>query len=399
MSNDSELNVVEKTLDSKFQLRIDEENVKTIEGLISHHMKDCKYSFNGKYVAVVDYNKTVFVFNGKTGEVIRSLQDHRYEVYCVGFSPNGQFMATCSLDSSIIIYSIPSFSIYKEIKSIISYYFVFSECSKFLYCGDINGYVHKMDVDQNICTYSSKLHSSSVYHLSISSNGKYLLSCTNQSDAKLILLKDMSIVQTFERMSEQFIFGCFHPFEDVIALASLSKKVIIWTFDGSIIQTVCVEGNVFSLKFITSLILLFMSGDGFITLYNAQNQQRIQSVFCGCEPRWFSFDVSPDRTNLICGRCDLNNIKIYPLLGDYSLLNPSEFVDLSRQTDSVLLNLIRWHCNTSFLRIVVAKGIRMNFAEFKMIYCSCWDLVDINGRNGGNMANFIELKEEQSDDD
>eukprot|EP00792_Barthelona_sp_PAP020_P008773 TRINITY_DN3248_c0_g1_i3.p1 TRINITY_DN3248_c0_g1~~TRINITY_DN3248_c0_g1_i3.p1 ORF type:complete len:64 (-),score=18.90 TRINITY_DN3248_c0_g1_i3:253-444(-) len=53
--------------------------------------------------------------------------------------------------------------------------------------------------------------------------------------------------------------------------------------------------------------------------------------------------------------------------------------------------------NSVIIREFVSAGVYMNQRDFDMSINLCWDLLDINERNGGNMRQYID--EEIEDDD
>eukprot|EP00792_Barthelona_sp_PAP020_P006564 TRINITY_DN3030_c4_g13_i2.p2 TRINITY_DN3030_c4_g13~~TRINITY_DN3030_c4_g13_i2.p2 ORF type:complete len:60 (-),score=16.99 TRINITY_DN3030_c4_g13_i2:26-205(-) len=55
--------------------------------------------------------------------------------------------------------------------------------------------------------------------------------------------------------------------------------------------------------------------------------------------------------------------------------------------------------NSQFIRQLVSSGVSMNQKEYNMIIDTCWDLVHMNDKNGGNMHMFTEDSKDESDDD
>eukprot|EP00792_Barthelona_sp_PAP020_P009892 TRINITY_DN3327_c0_g2_i9.p1 TRINITY_DN3327_c0_g2~~TRINITY_DN3327_c0_g2_i9.p1 ORF type:complete len:146 (-),score=32.40 TRINITY_DN3327_c0_g2_i9:99-536(-) len=137
-----------------------------------------------------------------------------------------------------------------------------------------------------------------------------------------------------------------------------------------------------------------MSGDGYITSFNVETYQQIQKVHCGCDSSHFSFAISPDKTQIACGKCAGNVIKIYSIVIDYDPSHEAELIRLSRDGGYVLSNLMALNIDTQLIRQLVAAGIYMNEVEYSMIVDTCWDLSDINEMKGGNMHSFFN---EQSD--
>eukprot|EP00792_Barthelona_sp_PAP020_P009059 TRINITY_DN3266_c1_g2_i3.p1 TRINITY_DN3266_c1_g2~~TRINITY_DN3266_c1_g2_i3.p1 ORF type:complete len:393 (-),score=69.81 TRINITY_DN3266_c1_g2_i3:56-1234(-) len=389
--------IINRAIDEIFGWRIDEERVNFIEEITFDYMYECKYSPNGKYFVIGKNNNDLLVFDVKTRELIHTLNDHPGSVFCVAFSANEQMLASCSVDNIIIIYSLPDFSIIKRIDNQRYVYSIcFSLCSNYLYSGDHDGKMRKFDIHKGVggldsIVLESNIHSSWIWRMILSSDGKYLLTAGNDKTAKLLKASDLSVLQTFNHSAP--IRGIsFNLVKRIVATGGVSNEVKIWNIDtGSVIHSFDIGGMVFRLNFLTPHILFVMSGNGYITLYNADNFQELQRVYCNCDVSWFSFDISPDRTQLVCGRCKDNCIKIYPLIPSIDPSHFSTLVDLSRNDGEVVSTLVSAGIDSSVIRQLVACGICMSVEEYKMIVDTCWDLVDINESKGGNMHCYREI--------
>eukprot|EP00792_Barthelona_sp_PAP020_P009058 TRINITY_DN3266_c1_g2_i2.p1 TRINITY_DN3266_c1_g2~~TRINITY_DN3266_c1_g2_i2.p1 ORF type:complete len:237 (-),score=45.54 TRINITY_DN3266_c1_g2_i2:271-981(-) len=234
------------------------------------------------------------------------------------------------------------------------------------------------------------------------SNDRFLLAASLENSVSLIDENSLSVMKTFN------LDGCvkaieFHPTEKIVAFGDEAHNVSIWNIDtGLVIHSFDMKGDVYCVRFLTPHILFVMSGNGYITLYNADHFQELQRVYCNCDVSWFSFDISPDRTQLVCGRCKDNCIKIYPLIPSIDPSHFSTLVDLSRNDGEVVSTLVSAGIDSSVIRQLVACGICMSVEEYKMIVDTCWDLVDINESKGGNMQKFLEVNRIEigdSDDD
>eukprot|EP00792_Barthelona_sp_PAP020_P009065 TRINITY_DN3266_c1_g2_i9.p1 TRINITY_DN3266_c1_g2~~TRINITY_DN3266_c1_g2_i9.p1 ORF type:complete len:402 (-),score=64.40 TRINITY_DN3266_c1_g2_i9:271-1476(-) len=400
--------ITTRAINEIFSWRIDDERANVIEEVTFNRMFDCKYSPNGEYFVIGNNNKSLLVFNVKTRELIHTLGDHTESVFCVAFSVNEQMLASCSFDGTIIIYSLPDFSIIRRIDNQRYVYCIcFSLCSNYLYSGDHDGKIRKWDIHNGVgvldsVVLESNIHSSWIWRMILSSDGKYLLTAGNDKTVKLIEASDFSVLHTFNHTGHPRAIS-FNLVKRIVASGDMSNEVKIWNFDtGLVIHSFDIGGMVFCLNFLTPHILFVMSGNGYITLYNADNFQELQRVYCNCDLSWFSFDVSPDRTQLVCGRCNDNCIKIYPLIPSIDSFHFSAVVDLSRNDGEVLSTLISAGIDSSVIRQLVACGICMSVEEYKMIVDTCWDLVDINENKGGNMQKFLEVNRVEigdSDDD
>eukprot|EP00792_Barthelona_sp_PAP020_P006569 TRINITY_DN3030_c4_g18_i1.p1 TRINITY_DN3030_c4_g18~~TRINITY_DN3030_c4_g18_i1.p1 ORF type:complete len:401 (-),score=77.89 TRINITY_DN3030_c4_g18_i1:203-1405(-) len=394
------VNLVDKTIHRILPLKIDENEVKVLDDVRFICMYDCGFSLDSYYLVICDYCH-IYVFEAMTGKLQCILKDHTCDVCGISFSPDGEKFATCSYDSSIIIYSIRDFSILcKLINNSEVFGTCFSPCSKYIYSGDNTGSLKKWDINEGSVVKECHLHSGWIWRLKLSYDSKLLLTASDDNTVKLVDTDNFIVVRTF--CHDSIIRAIeFHPTKRIVAVGDESKKVKLWNMDdGSLLHTFEMGGEVFSLHFLTSNILLIMSGDGYITSYDADSYEEIQKVHCDCESSYFSCAISPDKTQLSCGKC-LNGInKIYSIVPKYDPSHQSMLIELSKDLGGYILSSLVSMClDLQIIRQLVAAGINMNEEEYNMAINTCWDLIDINEANGGNMHEFRDEIPTDSDND
>eukprot|EP00792_Barthelona_sp_PAP020_P006751 TRINITY_DN3068_c1_g2_i1.p1 TRINITY_DN3068_c1_g2~~TRINITY_DN3068_c1_g2_i1.p1 ORF type:complete len:427 (+),score=83.88 TRINITY_DN3068_c1_g2_i1:40-1281(+) len=396
MSSDSRYELVGKIMRDFLWPKIDENPLFEIEGVLSDYTFDCKYSPDGKWLVYLGLENEVHIVDVETRTLNLVLRDHTGIVNGVAFSPDGQKMATLSYNESIIIYNLKDFSILNKVSNNSPLFVVcFSHCSKYLYSGDEDGNLWKYDAKNGNVLKIATLPEG-IWKLKLSADGKHLLTGINDSSAKLVESQNLSVICSFDQDANIEAID-FHPTKRIIAVGDTSNKVKLWNMDdGSLIHTFNIKGAVYSLQFINPAVLFIMSGDGYISSYNMDRFQWIQKIHCGCDREFFSFDISPDRTQLACGRCK-NSIKIYSIQPDYYGCHADELVELSKNGGHVISNLIAFNMDIRVIRQLLARGICMNEEEYKMIADTCSDLVFVNKIECGNMHSFVE--EQRNDDD
>lgn len=77
---------------------------KTLEGHYNSVLS-ATYSPDGKYIASGSKDRTIKIWNAKSGECIKTLKGHTLDVLCVAWSPNGEIIASCSADETIKIWN------------------------------------------------------------------------------------------------------------------------------------------------------------------------------------------------------------------------------------------------------------------------------------------------------
>eukprot|EP00792_Barthelona_sp_PAP020_P008632 TRINITY_DN3233_c3_g2_i1.p1 TRINITY_DN3233_c3_g2~~TRINITY_DN3233_c3_g2_i1.p1 ORF type:complete len:401 (+),score=89.76 TRINITY_DN3233_c3_g2_i1:93-1295(+) len=398
MAVNLDVELIEKTIHDMFPQKIEECSSTEIVDTFTSYMYDCCYLLNGKYFVICGSSEAQ-IFDAETGILHHTLKDHTNSIFGLAVSPDGKKLATCSGDMSIIVYDLCDFSICCTLSNS-TYVFgiCFSPCSNFIYSGDLDGTLKKWEIKKESVILEDKIHFSWIWRIKLSSNGKYLLSASGDKTAKMIDLDKWSIISTFNH--DGFI-RCidFHPNKRIVAIGDESNYVKLWDIDSGLsLYSIQMSGEVWSLHFLAPNFLFIMSGNGFIASYNVDSFQEIQRISCGCKGSSFSFALSPDGSQLVCGKCKANSVKLYPIMPEYHPSQQSELIELSKNDGHVLGILIAMNFNTQIVRQLVTAGIHINEKEFGMIFDTCWDLVDINETNGGNMYTFADTLDEPSVD-
>eukprot|EP00792_Barthelona_sp_PAP020_P009070 TRINITY_DN3266_c1_g6_i1.p1 TRINITY_DN3266_c1_g6~~TRINITY_DN3266_c1_g6_i1.p1 ORF type:complete len:403 (-),score=98.55 TRINITY_DN3266_c1_g6_i1:291-1499(-) len=394
-------NPTEKNIYDTIPWKINESGERTIEGKVPGLLMDCAYSLDGKYLIFAGEDGYVFVIDMDVEKLFCTLKDHSSNVFGIAFSQDGQKFATSSHDKTIIIYDVKDFSVLDKITHYHGIFGIcFSPCCNYIYFGDEEGYLIKKNIKTGDIMMQSKMHCDYTWRVRLSSNGRHILTAGFDYCAKLLDANDFSVIHEFSH--DTYVLDVdFHPSKNIIATGDRLNKVHLWDMDdGSLLHVFDLNGEAWYLRFLTSNILVIMSGDGYITLYELDSFQPIQKIFCDCETFYFSFAISPDMKRLICGISKDEVIKVYPIVrfcNDQLLL---KLIELSKSDATVLSNIIKMNIDNSVVRQLVSGGIDMSEDEYNIIIDRCWDLVDINEKNGGNMHEFVNKKgDELSDND
>eukprot|EP00792_Barthelona_sp_PAP020_P007027 TRINITY_DN3095_c2_g1_i1.p1 TRINITY_DN3095_c2_g1~~TRINITY_DN3095_c2_g1_i1.p1 ORF type:complete len:442 (-),score=76.38 TRINITY_DN3095_c2_g1_i1:32-1282(-) len=367
--------------------RIFDENVKIIDGKLNHWMCSCAYSPDGRYFVVLCHSSWLLIFDTENFDHINTFGDAILSyVYCVVFSSDGRFMAASQFGGQIAIFKVEDFSIvYQFVNNALVSSLTFSHCSKFIYSGDKNGILKKWKLFAEKPIYEVQIHSYLIFSLNLSNDDEHIVSGSFDKTVKVVNTADMSISNAFTHQTYVRSVN-FHPNQKSVISADDGGAVCVWDLEnGALLYSLNFEGSVFDFHFLSSAIMLVMSGDGFITSFSTQDFQSIQKFHCDCNTSWFSFAISPDKTQLVCGACEKFRIKVFQIFHPDLSSKISELIELSKSDGYVLSHAISVGWDTSFIRKLVARGIYMNIKEYKMIIDLCWDLVDINESNGGNM--------------
>eukprot|EP00792_Barthelona_sp_PAP020_P011009 TRINITY_DN478_c0_g1_i1.p1 TRINITY_DN478_c0_g1~~TRINITY_DN478_c0_g1_i1.p1 ORF type:complete len:399 (-),score=126.07 TRINITY_DN478_c0_g1_i1:224-1420(-) len=376
---------------------LDIENMSILDVKISL-LKDCKYSSDGKHIALGTGELPILLCDDSIIKVPVPSDIETTSIYSVDFSSNGLFMAVCTFRYSIIIYKMEDFSIfatYEHYSLVLS--LAFSNCSKYLFFADYLGQIIKLNIEEMRVCKKTTVHTDWINQIAISSNDEYILSGCKNGTVRIVDSIELSCFQEFVYPS--FVFAvCFQPFGNLIAVGGFANVVQLYDiFDGRLVDTFKFNGAIYALQFFSHDILILMAGDGYIFCVDISTGQQIQKVFCNCNSEVFSFAISPDKKSLVCGKCDNQHVKRYPILFTVSQLDKIKLVEMTKSGVFVLANGISVGWSQSTIREMVAEGISMSPYEYELISDLCWDLVDVNEINGGNMYMFAQKVFDKSD--
>jgi WD40 repeat protein len=219
------------------------------------------FSPDGNIIASASGDKTVKIWDAKTGKNIQTLQGHQHDVYSVAFSPDGNTIASASGDSTVIIWDAKT--------------------------------------GKNIRTLQG--HQKSVYSVAFSQYGNIIASASRDKTVKIWDAKTGKNIRTLQGHQNSVINVTFSPDGNTIASASRDKKVIIWdvktgedilTFQGHQSEVTSV---VFSPdgKTIASTSTDNVLGDNTVIIWDAKTGKEIQTLK-GHQSYVYSVTFSPN---------------------------------------------------------------------------------------------------------
>eukprot|EP00792_Barthelona_sp_PAP020_P003514 TRINITY_DN1555_c0_g1_i1.p1 TRINITY_DN1555_c0_g1~~TRINITY_DN1555_c0_g1_i1.p1 ORF type:complete len:413 (-),score=82.17 TRINITY_DN1555_c0_g1_i1:242-1450(-) len=372
--------------------RIIEANSMLFDDVLFGYMFKCCYSPNGEYLAITTGMGEVYIYDMKIGVLRHILCDHLEDTMWVAFSPDGKMLATCSYDQTVIIYDVQQdFCVLKKLETNSDVHFVgFSPCSKFLFTGDCLDSLKKWDL-QTYCVVN-ELFSTPFTQFKQSSDGRYILLGGGNNLAKLITTDSFSVVRTFSHDGKTRALD-FHPTKRIIAVGDTSNKVKLWNMDsGLLIHTFDVNCSVLDLLFFSERVLLYLLVDGSIVSFDIDTCEQIQTVHSGCN-EYSAFAMSSDKAQLLCGPWKEEKIKVYQIDQSFDSSFEGKLLDLAKSEGNILKTMISMNYDIQIVRQLVTAGINMNLEDFEAVYDTCWDLIDFNEVNGGNMHDFIKQNE------
>ncbi|MEH2349136.1 MAG: hypothetical protein V7K55_14190 [Nostoc sp.] len=256
-----------------------------------------------------------------------SLRGHEQEVNCVAFSPDGNFIASGSSDSTVCLWNIignPTAQFLcghqQEVNCV-----AFSPDSKFIVSGSIDGILCLWDLQGNLIIQPWQGHEEGIISVAFSSNSD---GCANPSGIRIISvsfdgtvclwdLEGNAITQPWRGHKEGVISVAFSPNSDSIVSIGFDGTVCLWDLQGNTItqawhedeaKIICVAFSPDS-KFIVS-----GSSDSTVRLWDIQGNP-IGQPWRGHEGHVNSVAFSPDGKFIVSGSCD-RTIRLWNIDGN-----------------------------------------------------------------------------------
>nr|MDZ8288938.1 WD40 repeat domain-containing protein [Nostoc sp. ChiSLP01] len=248
-----------------------------------------------------------------------SLRGHEQEVNCLAFSPDGNFIASGSSDSTICLWNIngnPTAQFLlgheQEVNCL-----AFSPDGKFIVSGSIDGILCLWNLQGNLITLPWQGHEEGVIAVAFSSNSDSIVSVGFDGTVCLCDLQGNVITQPWRGHKEGVISVAFSPNGDSIVSVGFDGTVCLWDLQGNAItqpwhkheaKIICVAFSP-DRKFIIS-----GSSDSTVRLWDIQGNP-IGQPWRGHEGRVNSVAFSPDGKFIVSGSCD-RTIRLWDIEGN-----------------------------------------------------------------------------------
>ena len=350
----------------------DGETGELLKTLIGHtkSVRSLSISPDGKVLASGSWDKTVKLWDIETGKLIKTLQGHANEVRDVRFSPNGRNLASVSWDKTVKLWDI---EIGKPIHTLtghqeLVYNVNFSHDGKILASGSVDRLIKLWDVSTGKEIKTLEGHQDSVYDVSFTKNDTILASVGWDRTLRFWDISSGKLLNTVNNAHENGIISVrFSPNDRILASGSADQTVKLWDANtGKLIKTL--TGHTADVKSVNfhpdGKTLASASADKMVKLWDIETGKEINTLAPHTEDvnrTNFSPDskilasVSSDRTVKLWDTS--TNKKINTLRG-----HQDKVVDVSFSPDGKMLassshdkTVILWETNTG-KRINTFKG-------------------------------------------
>lgn len=253
------------------------------------------------------YTVKLWHYNGK---LLSSFPEHNDQVRDLNFSPDGQILASASLDKTIKLWNVKNSKQVKNIKAPEKVFGVRFVANQTIAAASADNTVQIWNLKgQQIATL--KGHTDDVLYLDVSRDGKTIASTSSDRTVKIWNLKDGKQLQNIEITKGDINQASFSPDSKMIALASTDQSVYIWSRNGMVSPTI-LQGT--SLSFSPdSQIIVSGNKDGTVKLWHRDGKW--WQTFKADNQKILKVNFSPDGKTIAAVSND-GTLKLWNLKGE-----------------------------------------------------------------------------------
>jgi WD40 repeat protein len=274
--------------------------------LVGDIARDVAFTPDGKILAAAMSDKTIKLWNGKTGELVRTLTGHAYAVHAIAMTPDGQTLISGSSDKTIKLWNLKTGQLIRTLTDSQPVYrlllssdgeslaSVTSPNSLSYGMGDITVTLWNLKTGQVVRTLSDFADSSALPLLS--PDGQILVTGSNDNSVKLWNARTGVRIRSLMSHSATVTRLAISPDGQFLASSSNDGSVKLWNFKtGQIIRTIPDLRYINSLAFSSDGRTLAMhDGSRGLQLWNWRLPQKIRTIEASSD-----FTFAPDGQSLL----------------------------------------------------------------------------------------------------
>lgn len=215
----------------------EDENLFSVLKKHSDGVNALAFSGDGKYISSGGEDKSIYIWDFLTGEIVFSITDNYYPVKSMQFGPGDKILASSGPDVKIVDFS-------GNLKRAFSGYtthiwsFDYNDHSKKITAGSYSKKVNVWDFISGNIIASLEGHDKSVLAACFSPDGRYAVTGSLDRTVRVWDADSAKELHKLERHSDNILAVKFHPSGRYFASASLDKTIRLWDLDsGKIINS------------------------------------------------------------------------------------------------------------------------------------------------------------------
>lgn len=190
---------------------------------------DIKYSPDGQWLASAGFDKTLRIWNAKSGQQISVLNGHTGPVTSVCFSPDGKQLASCGHDTNARLWDVATGQLKhtlsghtKDIGSV-----AISPDGSLVATAGSDGLIKLWNASTGEIERTISEHGSWVWCVAFSPDGKTIASAGKNTLVKLWNIETGTLRSTHPHSGEAF-FVCYSPKGDFVAVTGFNQVMRLW---------------------------------------------------------------------------------------------------------------------------------------------------------------------------
>ena len=201
-------------------------------------VKAVRFSADGKILASASFDQTVKLWNPQNGKLIKTLNGNQAQILSVAFSPNGKLLAASSADGNVTLWQLSDNSLLKTLRAYDNNLtsVIFTPNNQII-TASTDGRIKFWQVDGKLLR-DIPAHTSTVYRVAVSPDGKILASASGDRTVKLWRIADGSLIKSINAHSAAVRSVNFSPDGQTLASTSTDSTIKLWNVnDGNLLET------------------------------------------------------------------------------------------------------------------------------------------------------------------